>query len=52
MEAAETTMTWLSKFASTVVEGASLEVLNKTGRWIAEVDISIMSKIFATPQNV
>ena len=43
-------MTWLSKFASTVVEGASLEVLSKTGRWIAEVDISNMSKIFATPR--
>ena len=52
MEAIEKTLTWLSKFSSTVVEGASLEVKNKKVRWIAEVDISIMSKIFGIPERV
>ena len=52
MEATENTMTWLTKFTSTVVEGASLEVKNKTVRWIAEVDISIMPTIFATPKRL
>ena len=44
MEAVETALATLSKTASTVVERTTKV------KWIAEVDITIMSKIFAAPK--
>ena len=43
-------MGWCRRFASMVMEGASVKVKEQKVRWVAEVDICIMSKIFATPR--
>ena len=50
MEALELAMNWLSKTASAVAESSS--ILNKKIIWIAEVEINLMSMIFAAPKKV
>ena len=52
MMSVELAMVELSKLASTVVEGKERSKFKSRTKWIAEVEIGIMSKIFAVPKRV